>query len=336
MINKDIKTHASTFIFKKIASDGENIERNLVEFVTKANRIDKNSVAFDNIKNQVKVRQTTAVLYRLMMLPDVVLCVYDKELSAAFKVFYVKDLRAAKKEPKLFIDVTGLLQFVNGQWVTKEIDKLCAYLLAGICHMTYYKDPNRLLINSSIVSASTLCYTKLLTGVIDNLRPVNFTENKLKIAYIIGVYFLMTVLGKDEKEARKISANAIQVSPRDASAWDFYYTAEDDFVSIDNFITMLANTFKLKGVTTDVIINRWNMLLGKGALYGLELFPAFLSIMAYSYVGAYLNNQKFIEGTCGKVGIELVENVLRVGADVFNKGFRYESGNIRDDIDNLK
>lgn len=333
MINVETKKHTDSFIFKKISSDGQIIERDLVQYITKANRIDKTSTAFDNVRNQIKVRQTTAVLYRVLMMPEVVLCVYDKEMSAAFKVFYAKDIRTNNKNPKVFVDLTGLLEFVNGQWVTKDVDKICAYMIGALSYLTYYADPNRFIVNSTIVTDSAICYTKLFCGVIDNLRPINYTENKLKISYIVMVYFLMTMMNKDEAEARKIASHNIQANPREAAAWDFYYTAEDDFVDIDKFITMLAETFKLKGLTTDTFINRWNMLLGKGALYALELLPAFIVVMGYSYVGAYLNNQKYIESTCGKIGIELIETVLRVGSDLYNRGFRYESADTRTDID---
>lgn len=332
MNKTEIKTHASTYAFKRIAENGENIERNLVEYITKANRIDKASTSFDNIRNQVKIRQTTAVLYRVMMMPDVILTTYDKELPASFKVLYVKDIRTSDKRPKVFIDVTGLLQFVNGQWTTKEIDKLCAYLIGALAYLVYYTDPNRFMVNSTITTNATICYTKLFTGVIDNLRPINYTENKLKISYIVSVYFLVTMMNKDVREAQKIATHIIQANPREVSAWDYYYT-EDDFVDIKTFVDMLATTFKLKGLDYDTFFNRWMILMGKGAVYALELLPAFIVTMGYSYVGAYLNNQKYIESTCGKAGIELVEALLRTGADLYNRGFKYESADTRIDID---
>ena len=332
MIRDKVKTHANTFVFKKISEDGENIERNLAEYISKANRIDKSSTGFDNIRSQVKVRQTTAVLYRIMMMPDVVLCTYDKELPASFKVFYAKDIRTIEKKPKVFIDLTGLLQFVNGQWITKEIDKLCAYLIGALSYMVYYADPNRFMVNSVITTDATICYTKLFTGVIDNLRPINYTENKLKISYIVSVYFLVSMMGKEMREAQKIASHIIQANPREIAAWDYYYT-EDDFVDINRFVTSLSETFKLSGITFDTFFNRWMVLMGKGAVYALELLPAFIVVMGYSYVGAYLNNQKYIETTCGKTGIELVETVLRVGSDLYNKGFKYESADMRIDLD---
>ena len=121
------KTYVNTFIYSKKDASGHSTEQALLEYILKCERINKKSDAFKSVLNDVKVRQTTSVLYRILMMDNVVLCYGTSELPASFKVFTAKDLRSSNKERKVFIDVTGLIKLKNGYFGCSSIDKLCAY-----------------------------------------------------------------------------------------------------------------------------------------------------------------------------------------------------------------
>jgi hypothetical protein len=55
-------------------------------------------------------------------------------------------------------------------------------------------------------------------------------------------------------------------------------------------------------------------------MYGVEYLPAFLNMIAYAFVGAYLNNQKSIETICRSDMVECATTILKVGAEVLNSG----------------
>ena len=324
------KTFANTFIYGKRNEDGNSAEQALVEYIMKADRIDKYSEAFKPVLDAIKTRQTTAVLYRILLSENVVLCMYSKELSASFKVFSAKDIRSTKRNRKTFIDLTGLVTFNSGYFNCKEIDKLCSYLFCALVNEIYYTNSLQITGNATLVKASTTAYIKMVTSIFDYLRVINYSENRLKISYIVGVFFLYNLMNKDISYARSTATNALSLSNKDTTAWDIYYDYEKDFSSIDTLITFLAETFKLKGLTTDVFIDRWVYLYGKGTMYGAELLPSFLGIMVNAYTGAYVNHQKKIETVCGKDMIAIATTILQIGSSMFDKGFFYEPKMVND------
>lgn len=335
-MNKKYKSYANTFIYSKKDESGHDTELALIKFIKMSQRVNKNSEAFKTIQNEIKVRQKTAILYRVLMMEDVVLCINDKELPASFKVFQANDIAVVGvQKPKVFIDVTGLLKLANGFYVCKEIDKLCTYLFDALIYLLYYQNNARIVSNTSIVKTSAVCFAKLFVNVFDNLRVIGFAENRAKITYIATVYYLYNIMQKDISSAQKTASAVLSMNVKDTYAFDFYYNYKTDFENIDTFVTFLADTFKLKGMETDIFISRWITLYGKGTMYGLELLPPFLCIIANAYSGAYVNNQKTIELICNREMIELSTTILRIGADSYDRGFKYESC-LRDDLTERK
>lgn len=326
---KDAKTFANTFIYSlKDEDSGYNIERFLIEYITDADRINKTSDSFTPVRNEVKVRQTSAVLYRILMDKDVYLCINNVETPPSFKVFYAKDIKG-DKQPKIFIDVTGLIVMnpKTGLYTVKGIDKLCSYLFSALIYLMYYRFTTKITGNANVIKSSAICFSKMFCTVMDSLRPVNYLENKDKIQYLSTVYFMMNIVGKDIKSARQSSVAVNKFNQRDCLNWDFYCDPTKDFNNIDLFITSLADNFKFKELTTDVFISKWINLFYRGTMYGLELLPAFLTILSNAYTGAYLNNQKLIENMCSRDMVDVCTTLLRVGSSCF-EGYKYESGEI--------
>ena len=321
-----IKTYSDTYVYNKGADSNGSMERSLIEFIRTAQRIDKNSSAFEQIKNQVKVRQTTAVLYRILMRNDVVLCIGRAEAPASFKVFMAKDLLSGAKDKKVFIDVTGLLKLNNGFFTCKEIDKFCAYLIAALVNFLYYNNNQKLIDNAIVAKMSTGCFVKMFTAILDNLKVSNFSENRIKISYIVAVYYLNAIMGKPIDSARNYAASVLGINLKDASGYDYWYNPDEDFINIDKFIQFLTNNFKLNGLSTDIFMVRYMQMYGKGVVFSLELLPAFLTTITNAYSGSFINSQKTIEKICGKEMVTLSTELLRMGAELYSTGFSYESG----------
>ena len=330
-----IKTYSDTYIYNKGADENGSMERDVINFIRTSDRVNKDSSAFDQIKSQVKIRQSTAVLYRILMRKDVVLCIGKAEAPASFKVFMAKDLLSADKARKVFIDVTGLFKLNNGMYYCKEIDKFCSYLLSALVNFLYYNNNQRLTDNTVIAKASTECYIRLFTGILDNLRVTNFSENRTKISYIAGVYYSYAVVGKDMNTARKYAAAASGVTIKDATGYDYWYT-EEDFINIDTFINFLAKNFKLMGLNSSVYLVRFMQIYGKGTIFGLELLPSFLTIITNAYTGSFINSQKTIEKFCGREMVTVSTEILKLGAELYSNGFTYESFQNREYYENYK
>ena len=82
------KTFANTFVYSKKDESGNSSEQQLIEFIKTADRINKESDAANYIRNMVKERVSSAVLYRVFMDKDTIISISkNKELPASFKVF---------------------------------------------------------------------------------------------------------------------------------------------------------------------------------------------------------------------------------------------------------
>ncbi len=325
LLNKP-KTFFNCYFYALSNEKGNVVENDILEYVTNAQRINYGDVSFKNIKDQLKARSTSAVLYRILQRGDINLCIYKKELPSSFKVFCAKDKRSGSNTKKIFIDATGLIEYQDGQFYCKDIDRLATYLTGALVQMIYYTDTTKLTNNAILQKCSVSAFVKMFSGVMDYLKVNNYLQNRERILYIAGVYFGYSVMGLDIESARRISAVINRVNPMDQKAHDYRYI-EDDLTNIDTFITSITNTFKLVGMNTAVFANKWLFLYGKGTIYAMELYPLFLSTIMYAYAGTYLNNWKRIETTCGKDMVDIAVNVLKIGGDIYNRGFSYESAN---------
>ena len=319
------KTFDNSYLFQKELDTHHKV---LTEFIIKADRIeDKKSELFRGIVEDVKRVQNSSILYTVLMMDNVVLC-YNKTngLSRAFKVFEAKDIRY-NHEPKVFIDVTGLITFKDGYFYCKRIDWLVTYLFNALVYLLYSKSTVKLIGNSDVSISGTECFVSTLNYIIDYLGIIGYRQNKEKISYLAGLYFQYNMMGKDlDMHAKNIAARTAGISTSDTRAFELYYDVEKDFVNIDTFINLISNTFKLKGLTTEVFIHKWIYQFGTGTQFASELLTSFFVLMTSAYSGAYVVNQKQIERCCGSSLVKLCNALLRLGASEFdNRGSMTES-----------
>lgn len=306
------KNYDNSFLF------GQEINlhhKKMIEFIMKSERIvDKKSDAFRGIVEDVKRYQKSSVLYSILLRDDVVLCMNNIEMPAAFKVFEAKDLLTDKK-PKVFIDVSKLIVKENDYYVCRKIDVLITYLLAAATYLLYRINPYKLVNNSNISIAGTECYVAMFDYIIDYLRIIGYSTNKPKISYLAGLFYLHNMMGKDiDNYTKNIAAKVAGLNRSDVNAFDLYYD-ENTFTNIDAFLTTVINTFNLKGLTTEVFIAKWMYQFGKGSYYGTELFTSFSTVITNAYCGSYVNNQKQIERCCGKSMVRYTTSLIQIATE---------------------
>lgn len=334
MSNFDYKTFSDSYVYnydknangKLIAKE---INRKLIEYVTSAERIDKSSEAFEGIKTEVKRQQQFSVLYSILMRDDVVLMVNTVELPRAFKVFEATDIKEIGKKKKVFIDVSKLIELSNGYYKCKDIFTFITYLTEAVTYLAYRNEPVKLVNNSNITLAATECYVGCFSFILDYLRIIGYSESRDKIRYLAGLFFLKTLMGKDlDTYTKNIAAKVAGINPNNIKMYELYYDPED-FINIDTFISMLAETFKLKGLTIEVFITRWIFHFGRGTEYGIDLFTSFCNMINAAYCGAYVVNQKQIEKSCGRSMVKLTTEIMSVASNTLDKS--YYSENVEDD-----
>ena len=311
------KTYDDSYLFLQ-ESDKNN--RNLIDFIINAERIDKNNPAFRSLIEDVKRMQSSSILHTVLMMDKVELCIHKVELPRSFKVFEAKDIKQGKDAPrKVFIDVTGLISFKDGYFYCKKIDSLISYLFAALGYLLYREAPFKVVNNSSISISATECFVSMFDYILDYLRIIGYSQNKTRISYLAALYFQHHMLSKDiDTYTKNIAAKTAGIATADTKAFELYYE-EKDFDNIFNFVYMIAENFKLKGLTPEVFIHKWMYLYGTGTQYGCELFTAFSAILTHAYCGAYVLNQKQIERCCGKSMVSYAVSLLKVGVDEFDK-----------------
>ena len=324
------KTFADCSLYAKTNAEGFTAEKQIIDFLINGQRINYGDPSFKNIRDNLKSRVNAAVLYRLLQNGGIYFVIAKRELPAAFKIFYSKDPKSPSRHKAIFVDVTGLIYEQGGVFYCKDIDKFSTYLLGVLATYLYYLDNNKLLRNGALQRSSVSAFCKMFGGLLDYLRVSGYIEHRSRILYITGVYFGINVMGLDISTARKVSMVANKLTAQEAQAADYYYVAEDEFIDIDSFCNALINTFKLKGLTTGVVLDRWYFLYGKGTHFALELYPAFLQTILYAYSGTYLNNWKRIEAVTGRDMTDIATTVLKIGAESIQSGFAYESAEDRE------
>lgn len=318
-----MKTYRDSFLYNQSSSKGENLskkhEQLLINFIMKADRIDKTSEAFKGIAEDVKRQQTTSILYSILMMDNVHLCINSVELPQVFKVIDAFDLRSTERKPAIFIDVTKLVTERNGYYVCKNIGKLISYLMAALIYLTYRKDTNKVISNSAIIINGLECYVNMFLYILDYLRIIGYTQNKDKIGYFAGLFFLHNMMDRElDNYNKNMAAKVAKISPANISAYDLYID-DNMFDNIDTFITSIADMFKLKGLTTEVFVQKWIFLFGNGTQYGCELFTSFAVIQAYTFCGTYIVNQKQIEKCCGNSMIKFCNAFMIIGTEMYDR-----------------
>ena len=326
MANFTRKTYGNTYLYTRNPDEMNQHNKVLTDFILKADRIDKSSEAFQSIMDAVKREQRSSVLYSVLQRNDVVLCMRSPELPRAFKVFEAKDLRT-KSGPKVFIDVTGLIKLNGAYFDCKNIGILVTYLFGALTYILYRENPIKLTNNSNITIASTECYVAIVNYIIDYLRIIGYSANKDKILYLTALFYLHNLMGKDlDNYAKNIAAKISGVPASSIRSYELYYEIDKDFRNIDTFITLIADTFKLKGLTTEVFMHQWIYLMGEGTQFCTELFTSFSVLITNAYCGSYVVNQKQIERCCGKSMVNYATALIKLGSEeIENKGFWNES-----------
>ena len=319
------KNYNDTFLFS-LPGEMKKHHDHITEFIVKSDRVvNKKADDFRGVLEDIKRYQKSSIIYYTLLRDDVVLCRSDVEMPPAFKVFMAKDMKS-KGQKKVFIDCTGIIEFKNGSYYCKNIPRLITYLFQAITWLLYEYETEAFLNNSTITLYSTDCFVKMFDYILGYFRFYGFADNRTKIDYLAALYFMINLLDKDDDQyTHQIAAKLTKLDQSLTKSYSLYYEKED-LANIDSFITLLTNTFKLKGLNTEVFMNRWMENCGLGTQFSVELFQCFCNMMIGSYCGAYIVKQKAIDNQCGVSEVKLCEAILKLGDSLLSNTRRvYES-----------
>lgn len=310
-----MKTYSDTYLFKKYP----NYNKQLLEFLMGAERIDKNSPAFENVAFDIKRRQVSNSITKVMESKNVVLGIANKPLPKAFKVFVAEDIKTDKK-PRVFIDVSECIIMKDGEYVCKNIDWVISYIISAMVAYIYRMQVNKFITNQTILKDGADAFALLFTYIIDRIYKISTVQSlRKRVMYMSALYYQVNILGKDfDKQYDSIKAIAMRtanIESREAQIVDIQID-ETTFNDINTFVESLTKIFKLKDFTVDVLVSKWMQFYGTGTVFALEYFPAFSTMLTDAYVGGYINQQLTIEKITGQSMVKFTKQALQIGDGV--------------------
>lgn len=310
-----MKTYSDTYLFKKYP----NYNKQLLEFLMGAERIDKNSPAFENVAFDIKRRQVSNSITKVMESKNVVLGIANKPLPKAFKVFVAEDIKTDKK-PRVFIDVSECIIMKDGEYVCKNIDWVISYIISAMVAYIYRMQENKFITNQTILKDGADAFAMLFTYIIDRIYKISTVQSlRKRVMYMSALYYQVNILGKDfDKQYDSIKAIAMRtanIESRESQIVDIQID-ETTFNDINTFVESLTKIFKLKDFTVDVLVSKWMQFYGTGTVFALEYFPAFSTMLTDAYVGGYINQQLTIEKITGQSMVKFTKQVLQIGDGV--------------------
>lgn len=307
--------------------------KELFKYIMEAERVDKNSKAFDDIVFAVK-QQATAVLLKVLMSNKVVLMIRDPGVSRAFKVLYLRDIKNDSKDKKVFIDCSGVIKKTdNGSYKLSKVGALISYLTAAMVYIIYYNNPRLITSSASLMKNGASAFTDMMLYTLGYLKvPVTYADNKERISFVMSEYYLLCVEGVSSS-GDTVYNIAKQVSGiKDKKTCDylhslFSFTFDDGAADFNKFLAKFAEVFldQKEGMispknrarlTTDSFVQRWMYVFGPGTFLGLECFVPFSQIITDCYNGAFLNQQNTIEKIVGsKTVVAFTNELLKIGGE---------------------
>lgn len=304
------KSYANTYLYNL-----GNYEDKIFNYIMSAEQINKLDPSFEDIKYEVKKRNISNALNKILDSKNVILLMPAAPMPKAFKVITAKDVKGDGKL-KVFIDC-DVIRKIDGQYKCSNVDILIAHLLSGMNQFIYYSDPKRLIMRDEINTAGAKCFSALFTHIIDYLYKVSTVSGtRDKCIYLSSLYYIRCILGKDMTDSVKHLCRKISgISEREEEILLIKLDDEKAFMNINYFIQEISRVLNLPKLTLDAFLEKWLFIYGTGTQFALELYPAFATMMTNVYVGCYLNNQKTIEKIVGRDMIDFTNTILRVGAE---------------------
>jgi len=299
------KTYADCYLYNKYPKYNSI----LYEAMMCDDFIDKGEKNFNDIVYEIKRTRINDHLMQVLNSPKTILFFPPTRLPKPFVTFVAKDPRSKTKELKLFIDCTNCISKDKGGYYVND-SRLVSYLVAGYFNMKYAVQGIGVLPNGSIREYAAICFSSLFTYIIDYLAKISIVDGaKDKCIYLAARYFLDGICRIDDTRSKEIARHIAGITEIKETTYSFHLKP-DDFEDIRSFTKLIKETFKIKNLTVDILVEKWMYLFGPGTVFALEYLPAFISMMTDAYIGAFINNQKTIEKICSKSMVKFAKDMI--------------------------
>ena len=321
MADLKLKDYSDGYIYNLRRSE---YDRGIVDFINHAHRIDKNAQQIQDMLAVLKLQNTSSYFSRVFKSDNTVLCIGERALPRAFKVFVAKDPKNGGKR-KLFVDCTGIVDrsSTGGEYsfANRDLPMLVALIIAGAHDMIYYNLPEKVLNKNSILDSATSSFSKLVFYIADYLRLTSDLKAQGLIKYYASKYFQLVCMGKDLSESVENRAMKIGgISEREVMMLNDITFAdikpEDRYKDFTSLIAAIKSITRSSQLTKEAFLDKWMHAIGNGSQFTLELYPAFANMMVHAYIGDGVVMQKTIEKVVGREMVEYFSAIDQLGGEV--------------------
>lgn len=289
----------------------------LYETIIKADRIDKTSPAFEDVRYTIKRNQYTSSLPKVLDSRNVVLLLPNIPMPRSLKVFTQVDVKEDRKL-KVFVDCSGYIKYVDGVYVIPNdaVRPMVALLVNALNSLIYYSAPTRIINNTQMLNAGTSAFAKLAANIVDYMRIGSATNIRQKILYISALYYQMIILGKEYSDSAK--TRAIKISGLSASDCDVLETISHiiDIKDVETYVNSMSRAINTPALKLDNFLDKWTWLYGSGTQFALELYPAFGALLTNAYLISGFNKQQQIEKIAGRDMVDFTNALFRIGSEL--------------------
>ena len=307
------KTFNDSYLYNKNSDANQKI---LFKFIMDSKQIDPKSSEFEDVAYEIKKRQTSSALSRVLLSDKTIIMISPTPLPKSFKSFVAKDIKQSTPKYRLFIDASDIIREQDGVYRCSNPDILCCYLFSGMINYIYQMDPKKLLYNNQIITSGAKIFSTLFTHIIDYLLKISSNGNtKDKCLYLSAMYYQVGMMGKDITDSVKAVCRKISGLGEREEQVLLMGIEEDDFENIKFFIETIQEKLRLTSLTLDAVVDKWVWQYGTGTHYALELFTSFANMISNVYIGAYINQQKTIEKVAGRNIVDFSIALKSIGSE---------------------
>ena len=254
-------------------------EKQLFEFVMKAERVDTSSEAFADILYDVKQRAVTNNMVKVLLSKKICLMIGQNPLGKAVKVFTIKDVKDAPTERKTFIDVSAFIH-KSGAYSCSNVDRLISHLISAMTQVIYYNESTekKLTDNVTLTKLGSSAFSKLMFHIVDYISKISSVPDaKEKCKALSAIYYQVCILRKDynSEGVINIAKQISGVSERMMTSILVDYE-ESDFINLKAFCETLSEELRIPKLGPEAIVSKWMYVYDPSTAFALELFPAFM------------------------------------------------------------
>jgi hypothetical protein len=201
--------------------------------------------------------------------------------------------------------------YINiSRYATRTIDghiniqprTLFSLILGATIALINIESPTKFSYNTNILKLSAKIYSKMLFKTLDKVYGVG--QDAMRADYILflcGKFFIKNIVGlTDEEKINNIAYSCIKNTSTLNGMVMNEASHNIDYENLDKFIMSMSVVPGLKSIQTRVVLQNYIKSFSEPILLAIENFNYFLYNLFAAQIGAFVNNEAYIQNIAGR------------------------------------